>query len=138
MAAVVVLTLVDDRPEVVRVPEERSEFAVGHLGGGVSAWSAAEPSVVELVRERFECVLAGRVELERDPDQFRSLGIELDGADFVAVEAVDDVAVAEGCSAESAALLGLLPHLVADVGAELRRLILVDRGEYTVHELTDR
>jgi hypothetical protein len=62
-------------------------------------------------------VVPGRVQFEPQPDEGSALGVERDSADLTVVEAVEDVEVAQGCSAKRATVTSLLPHLVLDVGA---------------------
>ncbi|OLT44097.1 hypothetical protein BJF85_20530 [Saccharomonospora sp. CUA-673] len=98
----------------------------------------AEASVVELVGEVVEGVVAGGVELEAEFDQGSAVGVDDDGADDAAVEVVDVVEVAELGAPERATVAGFLAHLVGDVGPGLAGLVLVEGGEDAVHELADR
>ncbi|MEO1060545.1 MAG: hypothetical protein AAFZ07_03935 [Actinomycetota bacterium] len=138
MAAGILLAFVGDVAEVVAVAQQLGEFRVGDRAGGVPARSGDESPIRELIGERREGVVAGGVQLERERDQRSTLRIDDDGAYFAAIDPLPLVEVAELCSAECAALLGLLGHLVANVGAVLGRAVFVEARQDAVHELTDR
>lgn len=68
-------------------------------------------------------------------DERRPFVIGGNGADFAAVEYLADVEVAERCPGNRAAFLGLLPHLVLDVGVGSLDLVLIDGMQDGLHHL---
>jgi len=67
-----------------------------------------------------------------------ALLVDGNGADLAALELIAHVAVAKGGGTNGSAVLGLLSHLVADVGAICVRAVLVEGSQQTVHELAGR
>lgn len=135
----VFLAFVRDDADVVRVLEHLVDLGDGDRAGGAALGGAgAQSSVGEFVLDVFEGRLACGVHLECEPDEWRTLVVDGDSADLAAVDAVDGVDVPDGCFAERAALLGLLAHLVGDVGSLFGGAELAERGEDAVHELPDR
>ena len=101
-------------------------------------WAGAQSSLVELLGKLVEGEIVGGYKFETEPDQRPALGVDDDRADVTAVVAVDVVEVAESGAADGAAVAGLLPHLVGDVGTGFSGLVFVEGREDAVHELADR
>ena len=138
MASLELFALVGDDAEVVAVAQHLGQLVDRDLRGRVPLCRAGtEPSVVELVGQVGEGVVAGGIELEGQLHQISPFRVDGDGADLAEVRAVEDVEVAERCPAERAAVLGLLAHLVRDIGAGLAGLVLVEGSQDPVHELSD-
>ncbi|WTI33028.1 hypothetical protein OH817_03915 [Kocuria rhizophila] len=133
------LALVADFSEVVAVAEHLLDLGVRDRPGGTSLGGAgAKPPVGELFGDVLERLVACGVQLEGEFHERRAFGIDLDGVDLPAVDVLGDVEVPDGCAAEGAAVLGLLAHLVGDVGTVFTGAVFVERGEDAVHELPDR
>nr|WP_239562544.1 hypothetical protein [Agromyces aurantiacus] len=136
MASVVRLTLVLDLAEVVPVAEHPLNLRDPYRCGGARCGRpGAKPPVGEFGSDVIEGVLAGGIELERQLDERRALGVHRDGADLTAVDPFQSVEIADRCSAERAAVLRLLTHLVRDVGAVGCRSVLIEGRQDAVHQL---
>lgn len=87
-------TLVAHVAEVVSVAQHQREFVDRDLLGRVSRGrSAAQAPVVEFIRQVGQGVIAGGVQLEGQPDEGSTVGVEGDGADLAAFRAVEDIKV---------------------------------------------
>nr|WP_238161086.1 hypothetical protein [Kribbella antibiotica] len=130
--------LVGNEPEVVTVAYHLGELVDRDLlRWGLSGCSGAEATVIKLVGQIGQRVIASRVQLEGDLDERTTYGIKRHSTDLTELKLVNDVQVAERCEADRATVLGLLTHLVRDVSARLLRLVLVESGQDAVHELAD-
>nr|WP_062950481.1 hypothetical protein [Brachybacterium sp. sponge] len=139
VSAGVGLALVADLAEEVAVAEHLLDLGVRDRPGGTALGGAgAKPPVGELFGDVLERLVACGVQLEGELDERRAFGIDLDGVDLPAIDIFGDVEVPDGCTAEGAAVLGLLAHLVGDVGTVLTGAVLVERGEDAMHELPHR
>ncbi|MFT3855124.1 MAG: hypothetical protein QM733_20675 [Ilumatobacteraceae bacterium] len=126
---------VADVAEVVRVTEHDAQLGVGDRPCSEAPRSGNEATGGELVRKAFQGVVAGRIKLEGELDKLLAFGVKLDSPDFAAPGlGYPDVAVAEWCSSDGAAILDLLAHLVVNVGAARLRLVLVDRVQHCLDE----
>nr|WP_310412864.1 hypothetical protein [Catenuloplanes niger] len=140
VAPAVLLPSVGDIAEVVAVAEQVADRVDrdGCAGGVAAGRLRPEARVGQGVDERVESVGAGRVQLERHPDQRAALGVDRDRPDLAALERLTDVEVADRRPTDRATFDDLLAHLVRDVRAGRPGLVLVDRVEDGGDQVTDR
>nr|WP_255572778.1 hypothetical protein [Leucobacter tenebrionis] len=133
------LAFVADFSQVVAVAEHLLDLRVGDRPGRTSLGGpGAQPSVGEFFCDVLERFVACGVQLEREFHERCAFGVDVDGVDLPPVDVLGDVEVPDGRAAKGAAVLGLLAHLVGDIGTVLTGAVLVERGEDAVHELPDR
>ena len=92
-----------------------AEWLLGSLGRR----ARAEPLGCECLGQLDQAVMAGCVGLERPADEVTPLGVDLDGADLLAVAQEPDVGVPDGGQARVPAVLGLLVHALLDLACEV-------------------
>ncbi|MCX2746246.1 hypothetical protein OOZ51_00265 [Arthrobacter sp. MI7-26] len=127
-----------DDSAVVAVAEQPREVRWGNSPGRtLGTWLGRETAVFHGFGEVGEGVVAGGVELKGLPDERAPDFVNRDGADFPSFEVLADVEVADGSTADRAALLRFLGHLVFDVGAVFGGAIFIESREQAVHELAD-
>lgn len=116
MPTLVHLAAIGNHADVVSVSQHRLNLGSGYFAGGIATWASNQASVREHGLEAFDGVLAGGVQVERQPDERCPLGIHGHRSNIATVEALDDIQISQRGSPKRAALAGLLAHLVADVG----------------------
>ncbi|MEO6318844.1 MAG: hypothetical protein ABIP36_08675 [Acidimicrobiales bacterium] len=131
--AVVLDTVVDDKPLVIRRTEDAVHLRQRDLlAGGRRSTPGAQPSCVDLVAQGLGGPFAGGVGLEHPGDERAALGVD----HHVAPASFADVLVADPGAAVGAAFLDLDEGLAADLVAQVPGVELVHHGQHALHELT--
>ncbi|MBS6330904.1 hypothetical protein V7F78_01850 [Cutibacterium avidum] len=129
-------SFVADDPGVVGVGQQLVQrVAAEWFGGALRRRDSEESAGGEVAQQLDDGGLASCVGLECPSDQRRTLGVDLDGADFPSlVVGAADVEVADGGSHGGAALGDLLRHALGDFGGQVAAVELRDGG----HDAVDK
>nr|WP_292899877.1 hypothetical protein [Microbacterium sp.] len=139
MASFEDLILVRDFADVVPVTQHLLDLRVRDgASRPASSRSREETTVSKFIGDVLVGVFPRGEELERELYEWRSLRVDRDCVDFPSVDVLGDIEIAEWSATKRSTVLGLLRHLVGDVGPILAGAVLVEGGEDAVHELAYR
>nr|WP_240192553.1 hypothetical protein [Glycomyces sp. YM15] len=108
-----------DPPEVVAVPQDRSDGVHRDLPpcGAPLARPSSKPRIGDGPLQLLERVRPARVQLEHHPDEGSSLLVHDHGPDLAALDGLPDIPVPDWCLVRSSAVGGLRTHLVGHIRA---------------------
>ena len=139
VAALVLDPGVAHGPHVIGVLEQRGELRPRQrLFGPRRRRPGPQPALGQRRQERVDGVGAGAVGGEGPAHVRGALGIDLDRAEFAALNHLADVEVADGCAGRRAASLRLLDEPLLRLGRQVGRVELGIGGDDGVHEPADR
>jgi hypothetical protein len=128
-----------DEAEVVAVTEDVVQLVSWkHARAALCGCSLRQSSTFDLFRQAVQAVLARRVRLEGPEHVFGTVGIEVDGANLMAVHDFPHVEVAERRHVRCAPRGHLLLRALDDFVGKVARVELGDRAHDAVHQRAAR